>query len=407
MPNKLQFFRILPLYLMAIALPVSVSAGGVAAGLLLLVTIALLIADPQAKKFIPLPVFGALLLFMLAYALSTAFAAPYPTNWHKWVEELWLKTLLFTVPVVVGVHRQHALRVLKVSLVIASLTAIYAIWQHFSGLDLVRGRSLMTEFGHNEVVGFFGHKLSYGGQLLIYLLLVSGMIIYGSDEQKKWFWSFCGMLLATALLWSHARSPMLGVLVGCLVFVLAQIGRRRLISLGILLLPILALVSVPTLQHHFRRAFSVSRNITRIHLWESSLAAIKARPLLGFGPGNFGNMMTKYEVDGFYNTRAHSHNDFLMHGVNGGLLGLFLALVLIAVVTTLLWRLWKSGSQHAWVGLTAVAIQTGICTAGLFQVYQTDDEVEMLLYFVFGCALALQRKPSTGADQEKGDSNLS
>jgi len=407
MSNKLQLIRILPLYLMAIVLPVSVSAGGIGAGLLLLVAMGLLIADPQAKKFISLPVSGALLAFMLSYALSAAFASPYPIHWYKWAEELWLKTLLVSIPVVVGVHRQHALRVLKVSLVFAFITAMYAIWQHFSGIDLVRDRSLMTEFGHNEVVGFFGHKLSYGGQVLIYLLLVLALVINGTELKNKFIWGLGGLLLATALLWSHARSPLLGVLVGCLVFVIAQKGRRRLSSLGVVLLPILTIVLVPSLQEHFRRAFSINRNITRVNLWESSLEAIKARPLLGFGPGNFSNMMEKYEVAGFYNTRAHSHNDFLMHGVNGGLLGLLFALVLIAVVTTIMWRLWKSGSPYAWVGLGAVAIQAGICVAGLFQVYQTDDEVEMLLYFVFGCALALQRKSSAGADQENGDSSFS
>jgi hypothetical protein len=40
----------------------------------------------------------------------------------------------------------------------------------------------------------------------------------------------------------------------------------------------------------------------------------------------------------------------------------------------------------------ALAVQAGITVAGFFQVFQTDDEVEMLLYFVLGCALALAQE---------------
>ncbi len=405
MPKKLELLRVLPLYLLAAVLPVSVSAGGVGVGLILLVALVLCVVDSQAKKQISLPVFRALLAFMLAYALSTVFSAPYSAHWHKWVEELWLKTLLVAVPLVVGTHYTHVVRVLKVSLFFAFLTGMYAIWQHFSGVDPVRDRSLMTEFGHNEVVGFFGHKLSYGGQLLIYLLLCLSLFITETGMKQKAFWGLGATLLMVALLWSHARSPLLGVIAGSVVLMFALRGWRRVIGFGFLPLSFLAVFSIPSLHDHFLRGLSLHRNATRLNLWESSWNAIKARPLLGFGPGNFGSMMETYEVDGFYNTRAHSHNDFLMHGVNGGLLGLVIALVLIAVVSILLWRLWKNGGQYAWVGLAGVAIQLGICTAGIFQVYQTDDEVEMLLYFVFGCALALGNSiKNNKLDQANGDS---
>ena len=185
MPQKLALLRILPLYLMAAVLPVSISAGGVGAGLILLVALLVLATDFQAKSYCPKSVFWVLLAMMMAYAASTAFASPYSSHWHKWIEELWLKTILVAIPIVVGPHRAHVVRVLKLSLFLAILTSIYAIWQHFNGVDLVRGRSLMTEFGHNEIVGFFGHKLSYGGQLLIYFLLGSALILNTSQQKQK------------------------------------------------------------------------------------------------------------------------------------------------------------------------------------------------------------------------------
>jgi hypothetical protein len=43
--------------------------------------------------------------------------------------------------------------------------------------------------------------------------------------------------------------------------------------------------------------------------------------------------------------------------------------------------------------VAGVACQVGISVGGLFQVYQTDNEVEMVLYFVLGTAFAVAWPP--------------
>ena len=96
---------------------------------------------------------------------------------------------------------------------------------------------------------------------------------------------------------------------------------------------------------------------------------------------------------GYYDVRGHAHNDFVMHAVNAGVLGLLAALALLVVVTWLLWRGYRRtltrDAPYGWVLLGGVAAQIAVSVAGLFQVYQTDDEVEMLLYFLLGCGLGL------------------
>ena len=100
--------------------------------------------------------------------------------------------------------------------------------------------------------------------------------------------------------------------------------------------------------------------------------------------------MSAHEVEGFYDTRAHAHNDYLMHAVNGGLLGLGAALALLMVSVAVLWRgRRRCPPEDAWIPLAGVATQVAFAVAGLFQVYQTDDEPELALYFLLGCGLAL------------------
>jgi putative inorganic carbon (hco3(-)) transporter len=381
--------RVWPLFLLAVVMPVSVSAGGIAAGLVMATALGLLLWKRDLSLLPPSPVLLAVGLFFLAPILAAAFSAPYPSNWNKVVEESWLKLLLLAVPVVLSGHRKSIVPLLRAILLISLLVSFYSVWQHFYGQDLVRNRSLMTEWGHYESVGFFGHKLSYGGQLMLVLLV--GITLALQEGFRKWRLLYLPAiaLLCLVLFWSYARSAQIGLWFGLLLILGGYSGWRRWASLGLVAIPLAVLGFLPVARTHFLRLFSMENNATRLNLWESSWEGIKARPWLGFGPGNFEPMMARYEVQGFYNARSHSHNDFLMNGVNSGLFGILTGLALLLVVTFLLWRLWKSGGENAWLALACVGIQVAISVAGLFQVYQTDDEVEMMLYFLLGCGLAL------------------
>ncbi len=392
MPGWAKHLRVIPLMLLALVLPVSVSASSVAIGIIYATALGILLWQRDWSLLPPRSVLFALAAYLLIPAVATAFSAPYLPHWNKVVEESWLKLLVMAVPVLLSGHRKSIVPILRVTLVISTLVSFYAIWQHFYGQDLVRDRSLMTEWGHFESVGFFGHKLSYGGQLMLILLVgISLAFREGFNRWRLLYITALG-LLGLALLWSYARSAQIGLWVGMLVILLAWSGWRRRVGIGLIVMPILAIGALPVVRTHFWQLFSLERNITRLNLWESSWQGIKSRPWLGFGPGNFEDMMARFEVDGFYNARSHSHHDFLMHGVNSGLLGVLAALALLLTVSWLMWRVWRQGGPNAWLALACLAAQAAITVAGFFQVYQTDDEVEMMLYFLLGCGLALVGK---------------
>ena len=108
------------------------------------------------------------------------------------------------------------------------------------------------------------------------------------------------------------------------------------------------------------------------------------------GPGNFDQLLAHYQVPGHYDNLAHAHNDLLMHGVNAGLPAVLAAVALLVATCGLFLRAARRAQADvAWILYGALAVQVGITVAGIFQVFQTDDEVEMLLYFVLGCAVAL------------------
>jgi len=280
----------------------------------------------------------------------------------------------------------------QIMVVVGAVVGIYAIYQHFTGQDLWRGGvTPRTESLAHTAVGFFGHHLTYGGHVLLLWLCALGWALLGDHTTRRMRalpWA-CVVLLGLALLWSYARSAQLGAAAGCLVFAFRLPPRRRWIALATVAALAALVMAIPSVGGRFTQLAQLDTESTRMNLWKSSWNAIQAHPWLGCGLGNFGYAMEYFGVEGFYDTKAHSHNDFLMHAVNAGLLGLASALALLVTTVVALWRGCRNMTQGIWLPMAGIACQVGISVGGLFQVFQTDNEVEMVLYFILGAGLAV------------------
>lgn len=393
MPDRATLYA-WPLYLFAAAAPLSVAGGNLAAGLILVTAVVYLIATRDRGALPHGAVIAAVLVTIAVHALANALAAPYPSDWDKWAEELWLKLLLIAVPVLGHRDPAQLMRAVKLTIIVGTVVAVYALYQHFSGVDFINGRNLFQSHGRYHALGCFNHHLSYGGQVMLLFLFAVAWAARGGFEQRwqKWWHLLSPLLLFAALIATYARSPQIGAAAGLAVIALALPGHKRKYGIAVSVVLTAAALAIPGVRGRFGQLFAGGEE-TRINLWTSSLRGLAERPLLGFGQGNFERMMERYEVDGFYDVRGHAHNDYIMHAVNAGVLGLLAALALLVVVTWLLWRGYRRSltreTPHGWVLLGGVAAQCAIAVAGLFQVFQTDDEVEMMLYFLLGCALGL------------------
>jgi hypothetical protein len=391
-----------PLLILALSVAVSVSVGGISVGLVYLAALVVLAQERKQAVWPEKSVLWALGALLGSYFLATLFSMPYPHDWHKFVEELWIKLLLIAIPIVVGRDSKKVIWALKLALVIGAVAAVYAVVQHFLGVDPIRDRSLYRpQFGHSAVTGFFSHHLSFAGQTLIFLIMTTAWYLHKPTDRKYSWLPAALAALTLALLWSFARGTWIGVLVGLPVLVMLQAGRTRIVALASGLVMVAGVLLINPVRDHFLRIFQMQQHATRLNLWESSWAGIKGNPLLGFGPGNFEALLDGFKVPGHYETLAHSHNDLLMHGVNAGIPGILAALALLWVTCRLMLRAGRINSGYQWIFKGTFAVQVGITVAGVFQVFQTDDEVEILLYFLLGCALALAGQLDREVDQSQ------
>jgi O-antigen ligase len=386
--------RLVPLYLLALSLPLSLGVGTVAVVALAGIAGMVWILPPRRPVPVSSGLVAALALYLAIHVVAS-LASPYPVRWHKVYEELWMKLLLVLIPILIADRPAHAVRAVKLLVTMGALVALYSIVQHYVGVEVWRQEALHPEGDRYQVVGLYAHHLSYGGSVMLLWVLALAYALSGSPSPG---WARRGVpwaavaVLTLALLWSYARSAQIGAGVALVLFAWALPRRRRWVAAAVAIAIAVLVAFNPVVTMRFREALEGGES-TRVNLWKSSWAGIQARPWLGYGLGHFQDMMALHEVPGYYDTRAHAHSDYLMHAVNAGILGLAAALGLIVATVANLWRR-RRAAVAGWLVGGALACQAAIAAAGLFQVYQTDDEVELTFYFVLGCALASLSRPA-------------
>ena len=383
------------LVLFVVGSPLSISVGSIAAGGLMLVGLGRLATSAAVRATVPRGVWIALVAWIGWTAICVALADPYRARWDTWIDESWIKVLaplvaVAAAPVVVALGR-----VLRLYLATGALVAIYGAYQHFTG-DQWFTDDWVTGVGDRwRAVGFYGHHLTYGGHVVCLWLL---WLAHAASPAVDWKRprpaienAATGLLLSLGLLWSYARSAQLGAGPGALVVAFALPPARRRWALAAVALLAVATVATPAARDRFARVLDAEAEQTRPHLWEASLRGIAEHPITGYGPGNFRALLAEHEVEGLYESRAHSHNDLLMIAVNSGIPGALLFAVLQVTFLVALVRARRVGGEQGWIALAGVASIAALTLGGLFQVFQSDDEVELTLYFLIGCGLAVRR----------------
>jgi O-antigen ligase len=313
-------------------------------------------------------------------------------------KEEWLLLIFFLIVNNVKEEGQVE-KLLTILIGVSTLVGLYAVWQHYSGMDLYRGASLEPRGSVFLSLGFFSHHLTLGGYLMLTFLLALVLLLRAGRSGLPRIIGICApIVLGLALVFSYARSAWLGAVMGILAFGLLKGGKFALLMmLGICVLALLIYVIEPTSWDRVRE-INLSKDkpeSTRIRLWQTSVAMIKKSPIWGVGLGGWGVLFDQYKVEGVYAATCHPHNDYLNVAVNTGLLGLLAYLSIWAAFLYSTVRSLREGTGSRLsrsVQMGAVAAIVAFLFAGLLQCYYTDAEVNMLMMFILGLATVINLK---------------
>jgi hypothetical protein len=388
-----------------IALATSITAVGIATGLLAVATL-LRLLDPELRARFTLPLAIPITAYVVASLLSTAFAR------DRGSAVLQSKDLLHLVLFVAAVNGfastaqiRRAFAWFFAAVGVASAYAILQSWACNWSTDppawvatvlrvrFDRCRNLTHE--PFRVRGFFSIYMTFGGTLLVSLALLIGGLVLGVWRRAAAL-ILPTLLALVALGLTYSRNAWVGLLVA--VGTLVALTRRLLLIVPLAVVLVVAVAVPSPLRAKILSAFDpASPSVSeRLYFWESGLHMLRDAPLLGLGPGGVKIYYPEYKNPTARRAgTSHLHNDALQIAVERGLLGLaaWLAVWIVFLYRAVqIYRALPPGRSDA-VALVAgsIAAVVGFLAAGLFEYNFGDSEVIGLVWMVMAVPFAVAR----------------
>jgi O-antigen ligase len=175
---------------------------------------------------------GFLLTTLGAALISDSFAEGLATfGTARWVILLYL--FAYTWELFPGINRIYYALIGA-----ASLVSIYGIWQHFSGLDLVRGAALANApvgpYAYFTITGFFDSPTVFGTLIATVLPFPAASFLLSERrafDKIRWIGVGLFLLMALAIFWTYQPGLWLAALTGLAVTLVMQ-GRHRILFIA-------------------------------------------------------------------------------------------------------------------------------------------------------------------------------
>ena len=219
--------------------------------------------------------------------------------------------------------KKQLMMILNVLIVIATLTAVYGIYQYVNG-DVYSKAWLdgeMFEEIKMRVYSTLENPNVYGEYLLFIIPIIAALLWTEKGWKKKLFYLVCLGITGIALILTFSRGCYLGIIFA--IFILSIIIDKRFIFLGIALLLLSPFILPDAIINRFMSIGNMADSSTsyRVYIWMGTLAMLKDFWLSGVGMG-ITSFNTIYPIYSYNNIVApHSHNLYLQVIVEYGIVG--------------------------------------------------------------------------------------
>lgn len=254
--------------------------------------------------------------------------------------------------------------------------------------------------------GFYGHYVTYAEVLQLVLALTLGLFICFPNKR-----SWIGLALIVglagflaALLLTVTRAVWLGCLISSALILLLTLRRRTMIVITALAIPLI-LAGLFVLQQKRNVGFFDRRDGSttwRETVWAEGANLLVSSPrhlLIGVGMDSIQKRARQWGLfAGGRLPMGHMHSNFLQIALERGIPALLLWLAFLFVYARTLWRRIREGTNVPWIErgilLGALGGLVGFFLSGVVHYNWGDSEVVMVLFFIMGATLALDRELS-------------
>ncbi|HEV2828270.1 MAG TPA: O-antigen ligase family protein [Pyrinomonadaceae bacterium] len=254
-----------------------------------------------------------------------------------------------------------------------------------------------------RATGFYGQFVTYAEMLQLIIALALGIFV-NLPVKRSWVGALLLFALAGlggALSLTVTRASWLGCLVSTLIILLLGIGKRAMILIAVVALPLI-IAGLFLLQQKRNVSFidQTDQSTTwRETVWREGVHLLVSKPrhlLVGIGMDSIKRHWREWGM--FDKGRipwGHMHSNLLQIALERGVPALLLWLTFLFVYARTLWRLPRTVPKLHWLDrgivLGALGGLIGFFTSGLVHYNWGDSEVVMVFYLLAGLTLAISR----------------
>lgn len=295
---------------------ISIAAGNIFLGILTLYFFIKLYKKQLKLDLYYKSYFIAIGIFVISMFISALFSGDIVYGLKRWAD-MWIwRFMPFVVVIFLLNNYIDAKKVMLTGFAGITLTSVYAVYQGLSGMSRVNG--------------FYGHPMTLGGWLCIFLPL----LLIEFFERKllgKYYWlaglAFC--ICSAGLVFNATRGAWLAVaIVSAVLLIYYMFKSKRNLAVSIIFVALISVVLVnnPKFMHRLDTIDDFDKyqsNTERILIWQSAWNMFKDHPILGVGLGQYTeNYQQKYISPQAKEPKlGHAHNNFMQMLAENGIVG--------------------------------------------------------------------------------------
>jgi putative inorganic carbon (hco3(-)) transporter len=321
------------------------------------------------------PFWAPLALFLLGTLVSLA-ASGHIRDGLPQVWKFYVYAMLFLVTSTFENVRQIRTIVLAWSLA-AVVAAAWGLLQFARKYEYAQntGRAFYSYYVLSRITGFTNHWMTFGGQMMIALLLIAAIVLFATDRRYAAWLAAATVPISAALIETWTRSMWLAAFCGGVYLI--WFWKRWALLVAPLVIAAILFANPFDLRERALSAFSphgaVDSNAHRAELRAIGWKMIKAHPWLGVGPEQVAREVENYLPPGatpqageYY---GHLENDYIQYAAERGVPTMLALMWMIAWALLDFARALRrlpAGADERWVLHAAVAVTIGVLVGGLY-----------------------------------------
>lgn len=379
----------------------SITIVGVEISLFLLLTFVLsrylTIKDIDLRQ----PLFKETLLIPVFAIVSIILSNETITNWLSF-SSFWV---YFSYPIlyysISHLDFKYIERALNISIFISAILSIYAIIQHYTGLNLFGNivRHSPDGIRYLSTAHFNKHSTFAFTTTFILSYTIIRLVMYQISVKEKFLLVIASLIMLYAVLFSYVRAPIITAIAGA-TLILFMIRRKYIIyPMLVLFIALISLyvISPSVIVKYIDTLSSQSESSwQRLFIYKRAFEMYADNIGTGIGFGNFAHYTYLY-FDTLYNdfqVRCHVHNLYLQYLLEMGVIGFVLIMNLIFNFSRLSFSIRKRVADsrefplYLWGNLVFIII----ILSSLMQCSIYDGHIAFFFFFAMAIVMNLYQK---------------